>query len=405
MNYSGKVYVNLEKRSIEAKLVIHVTKETPFEELIFYLPRETDIKSIYSDDMIYYETTIKRKWSPFIAGDKELCLRFSKKPKIMETTIRMHYKTVFEGLTAGGMSLVTDDYMEVGLYVPWFPLSIKIEPSTFDVQLLGNSIYFIGGYTKESEDRWYMKGSEAAIGYPIIASSCFRTLVKTVHESNGRIRIFWTPQVDASKSEKLGDYITAILNLYTTKFGAADNQDLDILLTPRKNTDSGGGYCRPGLIVVPCGENSSTATKYNIGDEMDYLFRYLAHELAHLWWNKAAVMEWNNWLKESFAEYSCLQAFKILIDKDRYEEMMADYGKQTQELGAIYKCTVFNKDYFSIWYMKGPYILYKLEEHMGTERFDGLLKAIHEHKITQTKDIYRMLDPVEKEYFKTLIES
>ncbi len=45
------------------------------------------------------------------------------------------------------------------------------------------------------------------------------------------------------------------------------------------------------------------------------LLRYLAHEAAHFWWTLAPADTWEDWLNESFAEYSAL-----LLIRDRFGE-------------------------------------------------------------------------------------
>lgn len=405
MDYSGRVFVNITKKSIEAKLIMHTKKETPFEELLFYLPQKTKIKSIYADGMIFYETAVKKNWSPFIEGDKEVCIRFPEDKKRLETTIRIHYITILDNLTQGGMNQITGDYFEVGIYAPWFPLTVNMEPSNFDIELLGNSIQFIGGYTRKTGKRWHMTTTVPSPGYPIIASYHFDECGQTIEGVDGQLRVFWTPRVNNEYIEFVTKHIQSILNLYKDKFGDVISPKLDILLTHRNSTEHGGGYCRPGLIVIPCGKNNNSSAKFNGVDKWGYMFKYLAHELAHLWWNKASTMDWNNWLNESFAEYSSLLAYKEIIDKDSYAKMIAEYGEQTRHMGPIVNCTASQEDYFNIWYMKGPYLLHQWEEALGEKRFEDIIREIHKRNIKETTEIYTLLKEDERDYLDRLIHS
>lgn len=224
----------------------------------------------------------------------------------------------------------------------------------------------------------------------------------TIKKFNSKIRVYYADKVNANITKKVINSVSEIVDLYSELFGEIYFECLNIYLSPRQNTDSGEGYCRPVLIVLPCGDNVSTSMKYTVSESL-YMFKYLAHELGHLWWNLAAVDNKENWLNESFAEYACLLAIREIISEDEYNRILLEYDNETKGLDSISNCDVNHEDHFKIWYMKGPYILSNLETQMGRSCFLGLLQGIIFNQVNTTKGVSMLMKKRNRDYFNKLI--
>ncbi|HZK10552.1 MAG TPA: M1 family aminopeptidase, partial [Clostridia bacterium] len=150
----------------------------------------------------------------------------------------------------------------------------------------------------------------------------------------------------------------------------------------------GGGYCRDKLIVLTTSTDGSIEN--NIKDaspeQQIKTFRFIAHELAHLWWLKAESTSWEDWLNESFAEYSSLMATRDFYGEKEFLRLINLYKEKTLNLPAVRGIDRSDQDAFNVLYAKGPTLLYQLEIMIGAVAFKELLNNIHMKKINNTLD-------------------
>lgn len=103
------------------------------------------------------------------------------------------------------------------------------------------------------------------------------------------IKVYYINQEHKTIAKKLSEQSICIFKTFTDKFGEISNQDYSIVVLPRED---GGGYNRPGLIVLPNLKVNQALTHYkHLSGEIGN-FKYLAHEISHLWWSKADMNTW-----------------------------------------------------------------------------------------------------------------
>lgn len=143
---------------------------------------------------------------------------------------------------------------------------------------------------------------------------------------------------------------------------------------------SGGGYYRPAFMSI-------------IYDN-DYrgLLKYAAHELGHFWWCRGSVTTWEDWLNESFAEYSSLLFLREFYGPDAYTEFLQDYQKEAEKAPAIWGLDRNDQAAHVVLYKKGALLLGGLESKIGKETFGRFLATLVERKVGSTEQLLATLE-------------
>lgn len=172
------------------------------------------------------------------------------------------------------------------------------------------------------------------------------------------------------------DAVEKSFDYYTTQFGPYYHKQARIIEFPRYRTFA---QAFPG--TMPYSE--SFGFIIDLEDEQNNVIdAVIAHEMAHQWWahqEVSAHMQGGTMLTESFAEYSSLMVMKkestpmemkefLKYDFNRY---LRGRTRETQREMPLYK--VENQSY--IHYGKGSVVLYALQEYMGEENLNKVLKT------------------------------
>lgn len=135
----------------------------------------------------------------------------------------------------------------------------------------------------------------------------------------------------------------------------------------------------------------------------------LAHEISHFWWNRGNDFTMEKWLNESFAEYSELLYVRHTEGLTKFQEKITTLEKESQGLPSILNSDRFGKNWSGVLYVKGPYLLYKLEEVLGKEKFMQLLSKLNEEEVSKTEEMLNALErlsssEVREIFYQKLIE-
>lgn len=186
------------------------------------------------------------------------------------------------------------------------------------------------------------------------------------------MNVYVIEEAHKTLAEDISRYSNLILSKYAS-FGRIDGSNISIVIAPRED---GGGYCRSNLIVLTPNDN--------LDDDIRY-FKYIAHELAHLWWCKATFNSWEDWLNESFAEYSALLVLRDIFGEDEFNQRIEKYKAKAEGLPPIMGIDRGEEKAYEVLYIKGPLLLYELERTTGREKFIELLNIIHLGNIDTTE--------------------
>jgi hypothetical protein len=243
--------------------------------------------------------------------------------------------------------------------------------------------YEISGSGKVSreEDMWLMYQTWPAFDIILIASNDLHT--ELIEKEKNTFETVYNnfPENDA---DSVIDECEFALNLFQDLFGQTDSTYLKFVLSP---FEKGGGYSRKNFIVM-------RTLEYDM-----QLQGGIAHEMAHFWWKNADVTTWEDWLNESFAEYSKLIYFRERLGQEVFEESIREFTEMVKDTPPIYKIDRNSDQAYYVLYCKGALILNQMEEMMGTDEFYQFLRKVSENKIGQTS---KLLAFIEEEYSKDL---
>lgn len=246
------------------------------------------------------------------------------------------------------------DGFELGMYSSWLPLPLKNGDFSYalEVNVPENYVVLGNGDTKQvSKNQWQVSSTQGQFDIPLMVSPKLKTDTVQYKQLAIEVSHFGFHQ---QKVNDLGKDIVDILSLFESKFGVSDNAGkLQFVFVPRV---SGSAYSRAGFAVIA-------------GRSPEGKFATLAHEIAHFWWRGADSSNWQDWLNESFAEYSALMAFKEKFGNANYNKRLANYRKISKGRAAIWGVAREDDSATILLYRKGPIILSDLKMRIGEQQF------------------------------------
>jgi hypothetical protein len=210
-----------------------------------------------------------------------------------------------------------------------------------------------------------------------------------------------------SDVQRLGRDAVTVLSKYSEWFGEIDQRSLNLVQSKRSR---GGGYSRPGLIVL--GQMGALSAPEQRAD----LVRYLSHEAAHMWWRRAPATSWEDWLNESFAEYAALLVIRDAFSTAEYEariERKREQGEGTHPIWGFdrsdYSSDERSREIRMVLYSKGPVLLHELAERVGRVRFFNWCRELVQREVNSTAKALDVLGELEgdevREWFGDALRS
>lgn len=393
-SYDIKMNFDLEKKLVDVDVNLkYMCTDKSTQVLNFYLHKDFEVEEISCDRPIKYEVSKEiANWSPFIVESKLISIY----PEDMDIEnqfmdIKFRYKCHKNFITPSGVNRITKEWVELGLYSPWFPLSEKQENALFNVKIKIDDGYKVINAHK-GEDYFIIDQPYQTFDCTIIASNEIKVIDN--HKDKSSIKVYYSSHESENIANKIYKYGVDILKVFNDRFGSIDNNNLSVVITPR---NEGGGYCRTGLIVL-CSRNS-------LENEV-WSFSGIAHEIAHLWWRNADINNtWEDWLNESFAEFSSLLAVREEFGQLEFNKKIDEYKEVTKDLPPIKNMPRNHKDAYKVLYMKGSVILNNLMNTIGEEKFNELLLQTHLNKISNTEAFLNKLQELTDETIRLNFET
>ena len=95
-------------------------------------------------------------------------------------------------------NIVTEDWVEMGMYLPWFPSGFISGHFTYEIEAECNPTYQLrdyGGYTKRN-GKWYLTREIPDFDIVLVASKRLKTLASRA-AATGKARLYWASSVVA----------------------------------------------------------------------------------------------------------------------------------------------------------------------------------------------------------------
>jgi hypothetical protein len=373
VHYSGPVTLDPKSYRLTAKLNIKFFLSKKTNSVKFLINKKCNISSVLVEDLSSYEV-IKQNDFPFCEEGNFLILKFVKPKKILNVSIM--YSLTTSKIGTWGVNKITNSYTELGLYTPWYPFIPNVDV-TYKIKVLGKNSYKIASIgTIEHAKGNYLIDSKAKQKSILLFSSkeIFNPIIK---EDNINIKISYFKKEHKEFASLIAKQTKQILKYYNTILPPLENNKIFNIFIA--NRDKGGSYARVNSIIMQYVDNYLS--------KENRLLKSLAHEIAHLWWCKASVDSWEDWLNESFAEYFALLSLKELIGKNHFKNLIEDKEATINNLPPIRNLSRKDPKAFDVLYNKGAFILNEFANTVGKEAFLLMCNDIINKNITTTETL------------------
>ena len=194
---------------------------------------------------------------------------------------------------------------------------------------------------------------------PLVVSDRLATIEFDIGASKLAISHFGKSEIEL---DQIANDIKATLSLFNENFGPSTlSGTIRFAFVPRNNKAS---YSRKGFVAI--NTSGSKVSKFST----------IAHEIGHFWWSGAKSSQWEDWLNESFAEFSALMAIKHKFGDEVYQKRLKSFEKVSKGSPAIWHIDRSSDLATIALYRKGPLILQRANKKFGQEKFDELLKTL-----------------------------
>lgn len=289
-------------------------------------------------------------------------------------TLYIDYECDMSELKGWGVSF-NEKWIELNYYCAWYPVCRTGSSITSQLKISIDEKYKVSGsgIVEKQDDYWLMKQDWNSFDNVIVASK--KLNIKSVKDEKMKIDV-----VFSDLTEKDTDSVITgckdVLSFYRNIFGTKDSTYLKFVVAP---INKGGGYSRKHFVSF----GSTQFDLYTIGG--------IAHEIAHFWWLKANTNTWEDWLNESFAEYSQLMFLREKYGNEVFTNKINDYEKNSKNTPSVWEADRNSNEAYKVFYFKGSLILYELEKKLGKEKFYRFMKIVADNEVSTTSCLLELI--------------
>ncbi|MFO7616492.1 MAG: hypothetical protein R6V75_04505 [Bacteroidales bacterium] len=344
-------------------------------EMTFYLHRQLKINELKGPGIIGFTvdslTPTGYAWLPDAKMVHVQLDRKGSTGKALE--LFFSYEGHLTKWAAYSANAFTAEWVELGLYFPWYLHSIDLRSFTYQIEVQCPDNYRISGLHEvaPADEGWLLSAEVPVNDMVILASPSLRSF----SEDSGGLRVIFDY---VSLSDTLVGRMTAdiqeIADWMVGQFGPVPFKSVHIVQSPRA---AGGGYARVGGVVLG-GLQESNYHLYHTGYQ-----RYFAHEIAHLWWRHAPTSNWHDWINEAFAEYSALMLLREVFGRELYQRYVDTKRSKLKGTPPMWEFDRHDRsdpgrgDLIELMlYSKGPVLLADLEAKAGIRAFLSLCRHL-----------------------------
>lgn len=312
-----------------------------------------------------------------------------------------------------------DNFWQLGV-ASWFPqpdLNGQFYTVHSVVKVKKPFIAFAPGKTVERKEEGDYNVVENVIEKPVQFAVVHAGKYTFVEETRAgvtvRVASYGLNKPQAMK--KLTNLAWTIMDYYTYFLGPFPFPELNIL----EINSYGFGQAPPGTMFI-------TQEAFNpVQGDLNQIFSQginerFAHEIAHQYWGHVVKMPSGDeqWITESFAEYSAALVLKKFKGDAIYKRLVANWKDNAQRASETAPIALANRvagdpmvrmqNRTWLMYDKGAYLLYDLHKQMGDDQFLTFLKSFQASfrwKFASTKDIVALLQFITKKDYSPFFEA
>lgn len=343
----------------------------------FLLHRRFLIDSVTCDNLLGYHFVVDAP-SPYPfapeAGVLRLHLTRATRPGD-EFRIRLSYHGDGLGVTTPwGVNRVTPPWVELGLYTPWFPYRPAGVTFTYRINVhIAEAYRLLGlGRTERHAGTWQVAADSPVQDILLMAAPA---LLREEHRvGEAVVEVVYPARAEAGAARIVAEMALSILRFYGEWLEDAQPRNVLVVIAPRSE---GGAYARQNMIILPAAAGRPASQSAQL--------RYLAHEIAHLWWMGAPAHSWEDWLNESFAEYSALLAVRSCCGESAFRDLLEAKRRRSAGLPAVKLIDRASGSAHAVLYDKGCILLHDLATAMGEDTFTRLARHLVRARIASTE--------------------
>ena len=366
-NYEGRIALD-SLETLNADFRIEYCNSSSEKEFYFYLNKNAKINHLkINKNSINYKT---ENATDFMPDFKKIIIKNSFPKKFY---LEINYSYPLDKIE-NPTFLYKPNWIELSLYTGWFPINFNDKNYSYklDFEMPENYQIISSGSISRNKNKTIILNNENYKDIPVILSDKFQIF----SAKNEKIKFYGT-ELSEKQITDIENTSTEIYNFFEATFGKSDSKNLIVTVNPFAHPMS---YARKGFISLSLKNGFANSDK-----------KILSHEIGHLWWKNAPFGTYEEWLNESFAEFSALKFMQQKLEEEEFKELLKKYETAYQKPIKISEISPNDDNWYSIAYLKYPYILYKLEEKIGPQKMNLFLSSIYENKISLTEDLIKLL--------------
>lgn len=202
-----------------------------------------------------------------------------------------------------------------------------------------------------------------------------RYAMKSVDHDGVAISVYYNP-AHAWNVDRMIESASDSLDYYDSHYTPYQFKQLRIVEFPGY-----AAFAQSFANTIPFSESIGFIADLRDKSKLDYVYDVTAHEVAHQWWAHRVIganMQGSTMLSESLAQYSSLMVMKHKYGADqmhkflKYELDAYLVGRATEKLAEEPLAKVENQPY--IHYRKGSMVFYALQDYVGEDKLDAMLR-------------------------------
>lgn len=210
---------------------------------------------------------------------------------------------------------------------------------------------------------------------PFFAYLSARYAVKTEHADGVDISVYYNP-AHAWNVDRMLESAKDSLAYYDSHYTPYQFRRLRIVEFPDY-----ASFAQSFANTIPFSESIGFVADLRDPSKIDYPYYVTAHEVAHQWWAHRVIgadMQGSTMLSESLAQYSALMVMKQKYGAGQMRKFLKyeldGYlaGRATETVAEEPLAKVENQQY--IHYKKGSVVFYALQDYIGEDTLDRMLK-------------------------------
>ena len=337
-------------------------------------------------------------------------------PAPADRPVRLHFEIDGDFLVRPG----GDNYWELGVS-SWFPQPYLGEQAyTFHavVRVPKPFVPFASGTAvrreSDGKDNVLESRIDRPVQYAVVLAGKYETQEEVRDGVTIRVATYVLENDGATK--QLINVAAEVIAFYKSFLGPFPFDEFDII----EINDVGYGQAPPGVMFI-----TTEAFDPLIGDMTALsargIARTFAHEIAHQYWGVAVRIPGysEQWLSESFAEYSAALFLKLRRSEAVYKSLVGQWKRTAGFADDAAPIPMASRVYVAndavrrgeirrgLLYGKGPLLLAALNRDLGDERFLAFLRAYqeaHAWKFGSTKSLAAELEKTTKKDFMPFFE-